>query len=45
MRDNILKTKNQQAIINDAIEVKTGVYLHRTLTNIVNNSKEHTEFE
>lgn len=25
---NILATKNQQAIINDVIEVKTGVYLH-----------------
>jgi len=26
---NILATENQQAIINDVIEVKKGVYLHR----------------
>jgi hypothetical protein len=25
---NILATENQQAIINDVMEVKTGVYLH-----------------
>ena len=30
MRGNILATENQQAIINDVIEVKTGVYLHKT---------------
>jgi len=30
MRGNILATENQQAIINDVIEVKTGVYLHET---------------
>jgi len=30
MRDNILATENQQAIINDVIEVKIGVYLHKT---------------
>ena len=30
MRDNILATENQQAIINDVIDVKTGVYLHKT---------------
>lgn len=30
MRGNILATKNQQAIINDVIEVKTGVYLYKT---------------
>ncbi len=29
MRGNILATENQQAIINDVIEVKNGVYLHR----------------
>ena len=29
MRGNILATENQQAIINDVIEVKTGVYLHK----------------
>lgn len=28
MRGNILATENQQDIINDVIEVKTGVYLH-----------------
>lgn len=27
---NILATENQQAIINDVIEVKAGVYLHKT---------------
>jgi hypothetical protein len=27
---NILATENQQAIINDVIEVKKGVYLHKT---------------
>ena len=27
---NILATENQQARINDVIEVKTGVYLHKT---------------
>jgi len=30
MRGNILATENQQAIINDVIEVKKGVYLHKT---------------
>ena len=30
MRGNILATENQQAIINDVIEVKIGVYLHKT---------------
>jgi len=25
-----LATENQQAIINDVIDVKTGVYLHKT---------------
>ncbi len=29
MRGNILATENQQAIINDVIEVKMGVYLHK----------------
>jgi len=29
MRGNILATENQQAIINDVIEVKKGVYLHK----------------
>ena len=28
---NILATENQQAIINDVIEVKKGVYLHKNL--------------
>jgi hypothetical protein len=28
MRGNILATENQQAIINDVIEAKAGVYLH-----------------
>ncbi len=27
---NILATENQQAIINDVIEVKTGMNLHKT---------------
>jgi len=31
MRGNILATENQQAIINDVIAVKTGVYLHKKL--------------
>jgi len=30
MSGNILATENQQAIINDVIEVKRGVYLHKT---------------
>ena len=30
MSGNILATENQQAIINDVIEVKMGVYLHKT---------------
>ena len=30
MRGNILATENQRAIINDVIDVKTGVYLHKT---------------
>ena len=30
MRGNILATENQQAIINDVIDVKTGVYLNKT---------------
>lgn len=30
MRGNILATENQQARINDVIEVKKGVYLHKT---------------
>jgi len=27
---NILATENQQALVNDVIDVKTGVYLHKT---------------
>jgi hypothetical protein len=30
MRGNILATEKQQAIINDVIDVKPGVYLHKT---------------
>ena len=30
MCGNILATENQQAIINDVIDVKMGVYLHKT---------------
>jgi len=30
MRGNILATENQQAMINDVIDVKTSVYLHKT---------------
>ena len=30
MRGNILATENQQARINDVIEVKSGRYLHKT---------------
>ncbi len=30
MCGNILATENQQAIINDVIDVKIGVYLHKT---------------
>ena len=40
---NILATENQQAIINDVIEVKTGVYSHKTLTKTVKSSDEHAE--
>ena len=45
MRGNILATENQQAIINDVIDVKIGVYLHKTSTNTVKMSKGHAEFE
>jgi len=45
MHGNILVTENQQAIINDEIEVKTGVYLYKTQANIVKNNKEHAEWE
>jgi hypothetical protein len=30
MRGNILAAENRQAIINDVIDVKIGVYLHKT---------------
>jgi hypothetical protein len=30
MRGNILATENQQAIINDVIDIKMGVYLYKT---------------
>ncbi len=30
MRGNILAAENRQAIINDVIDVKMGVYLHKT---------------
>jgi hypothetical protein len=30
MRGNILATENQQAIINDVVDIKIGVYLHKT---------------
>ena len=30
MIGNILATENQQAIINDVIDVKMGVYLYKT---------------
>ena len=30
MRGNILEAENRQAIINDVIDVKIGVYLHKT---------------
>lgn len=30
MRGNILAAENRQAIINDVIDVKWGVYLHKT---------------
>lgn len=29
----------------DVIEVKGGVYLHKTQTNMVEDNKEHAEFE
>ncbi len=45
MHGNILATENQQAIINDVIDVKMGVYLNKTQTKIVKNNKEHAEFE
>ena len=37
---NILATENQQAIINYVIDVKIGVHLHKTLTNIVRATKD-----
>ena len=30
MRGNILATESQQAIMDDVIDVKIGVYLHKT---------------
>ena len=45
MRGNILATENQQAIINDVIDIKMGVYLYKTQTNIVKDNEEHAEFE
>lgn len=42
---NILATENQQVNINDIIDVKTSVYLHKTQIKIVNINKEHAEFE
>ena len=45
MRGNILATENQQAIISDVIDVKIGVYLHKTQTKTVNNNEEYAEFE
>ncbi len=40
-----MATENQQAIINDVIDIKMGVYLNKNQTNIVKNNKEHAEFE
>ena len=40
-----METKNYQARINDVIEVKSGVYLHKTSTNTVKQNKGHAEFE
>ena len=41
----LLVTENQRAIINNVVEVKAGVHLHKTEINIVKNNKEHAEFE
>ena len=40
-----MATENLQAIINDVIDVKMGVYLRKTQTNTVKNNKEHAEWE
>jgi len=40
-----LATENLQAIINDVIDVKMGVYLRKAQTNTVKNNKEHAEWE
>ena len=40
-----MATENQQARIIDVIEVNSGMNSHKTQTNIVNNIKEHAEFE
>ena len=42
---SLLATENLQAIINDVIDVKMGVYLRKTQTNTVKNNKEHAEWE
>lgn len=44
MCDNILATENQQAIINDVIEVKISVYLYENQTKIVKTNEEHAEY-
>ena len=38
-----MATENQQARINDVIEVKKGLYLHKTQTNIVTGTIGKTE--
>ena len=44
MRGNILATENQQAIINYVIDVKMGVYLHKTYTPSSSSTREHNLF-
>lgn len=41
MSGNIFATENQQPIIDDVIEVKIGVYLHKNCTNAVKRDKDH----
>ena len=44
MHGNISAIENQLTRINGVIEVKKGVYLHKTQTNVVKNNKEHADF-
>lgn len=41
----LLVTENQRAIINNVVEVKAGVHLHKTQTKTVKSSAEHARKE